>query len=247
MAGLDSRMIGIAIIVAWVSGCAPYRLVRVDPNTGMVKTNPTTQTILFPDKSLPASFDNERWKSQSNPNEFAKDQIIPVGYRGDSGPPVENGGSPQNRQFPSGNDSRLPLPSGWDAWGKSDAHLRGTPTAAGAGLNLAPGESPVDRAVELLRRIDAATAENQTLQSRIRALEAASVEREQALNETLRDVDKATAEVAKARGEFEQMRSEMTKLRERVRRVEEEEVETLRMILKALEGLLPPAPAAPKP
>ena len=64
-------------------------------------------------------------------------------------------------------------------------HVLPRPSATGSMLNLAPGELPMDRAVELVRRIDEANADNQVLQARVRSLEAKANEREQAIAESL--------------------------------------------------------------
>ena len=112
------------------------------------------------------------------------------------------------------------------------------PTATGAILNLAPGESAMDRAAELIRRADEATTENKVLQARVRSLEAKALEREQAIAESLRDVDAAAVEVTRARAEIAGLRKDIQALKLRVQQVEADETETLKLIIDALEKLL---------
>ena len=112
------------------------------------------------------------------------------------------------------------------------------PTATGAILNLAPGESAMDRAAELIRRGDEATSENKVLQARVRSLEAKALEREQAIAESLRDVDAAAVEVTKAQAEIAGLRKDIQALKLRVQQVEADETETLKLIIDALEKLL---------
>ena len=120
----------------------------------------------------------------------------------------------------------------------ADPHTLSRPTAGGDRLNLGPGELPMDRALDLTRRIDAYRDENLVLKDRVRALEAKAVEREQALNEAVRDVEAATLEVARTRTEFRVLRKEIETLRDRLKQVEKDEVETLKVVIAALERLL---------
>ena len=117
-------------------------------------------------------------------------------------------------------------------------HQLPRPTATGAILNLAPGESAMDRAADLIRRADEATTENKVLQARVRSLEAKALEREQAIAESLRDVDAAAVEVTKARAEIAGLRKDIQALKLRVQQVEADEMETLKLIIEALEKLL---------
>jgi len=117
-------------------------------------------------------------------------------------------------------------------------HQLPRPTATGAILNLAPGESAMDRAADLIRRADEATTENKVLQARVRSLEAKALEREQAIAESLRDVDAAAVEVTNARAEIAGLRKDIQALKLRVQQVEADEMETLKLIIEALEKLL---------
>ena len=117
-------------------------------------------------------------------------------------------------------------------------HVRNAPTAAGSLLNLAPGEAPVDRVVELARLLEAAGVENRALVGRIHALEATGIAREQALAEALREVETASTEVGRAKTDLEQMRKEITALKDRLEQVEKEDVETLKLVISALDKLV---------
>jgi hypothetical protein len=117
-------------------------------------------------------------------------------------------------------------------------HSRVAPTVAGGLLNLGPNEIPTDRVVELAKMIEAAGIENRALLNRIRDLEATAVGREQAIAETLRDVEAASAEVARSKAEVETLRKDIATLRDRLELVEKEDVETLRLVIEALEKLL---------
>lgn len=127
-----------------------------------------------------------------------------------------------------------------------DPHVRSLPTAAGGILNLAPSEMPLDRMLELARQIEAANATNRNLQDRIAQLEANAANRESALNEAVRDAEDASAEVAKTRAEFQALRDEIAALKAKLARVEKEEVETLKLVISALEKLLLASRRAPE-
>jgi chromosome segregation ATPase len=117
-------------------------------------------------------------------------------------------------------------------------NVRGGPTATGEIMGLAPHETPLDRAVELARKIDLVNRENLALLARIRQLEAAAEARETALNETLRDVQNASDEVARTRTELQNVRKELAAVKARILQVEKDETETLKAIIAAIEKLL---------
>jgi hypothetical protein len=129
-------------------------------------------------------------------------------------------------------------------------HTRGAPTVAGSLLNLGPNEVASEKVIELAKHLEAAGLENRALLGRIRDLEAAGVGREQALAETLRDVEVASAEVARARADIQVLRKEIAALRDRLEKADIDEVETLRLVIASLERILegpPPAGAGKKP
>ena len=117
-------------------------------------------------------------------------------------------------------------------------HDRTTPTNTGEKFALGPNELPIDRALELQRRLDELADENKQLQARIVRLEANGLSREQALNEALREVEKATELVTKARADVQALRTELITLRERVKKTEDRELETLNKVIQALQQLL---------
>lgn len=127
---------------------------------------------------------------------------------------------------------------GYGAAVPTAANVRQMPTATGGRLELGPHETPMDRAVELARRIDEVNGENMKLLVRIRQLEAAAEARETALNETLRDVQNASDEVARTRTELQAVRKDLAALKARVLQVEKDETETLKAVIAAIEKLL---------
>lgn len=151
---------------------------------------------------------------------------------------------PGSVPLPLPNQLPIPIPPGQQPGqqqqptGPPNPHQLGGPTATGGRLDLKPNELPIDRAVELSKRLDDLTAENQKLLARIRTLEANALAREQSMNETLREVETATAEVVKARSDLQAMRTELAALRDRVKNAEANELETLEKVVKALQKLL---------
>ncbi len=120
----------------------------------------------------------------------------------------------------------------------ANPHQRGTPTAMGAALNLGPNEQPLDRALDLVKRIEDLLAEKQQLVGRIKQLESQAETREQALAEAMREVETAAAEVLKTKLDMQALRKEVMLLQERVKAAEENELDTLRAVIMALEKLL---------
>jgi hypothetical protein len=122
-----------------------------------------------------------------------------------------------------------------------------TQTTTVAKQNTAPAEVPADRVVDLTQRLATALAQNKELLAKIRELEAAGVKREQALAEALREVETASAEVAKTRATILALRTEVTALQKTVQQMEKDDVEILRMVIKALEKQLPPPATRDEP
>jgi len=113
----------------------------------------------------------------------------------------------------------------------ANPHLRSTPTATGAILNLGPNEVPADRVVELAQKVDTLSAQIAVMHGRIREMEALAVSREQSIAEARRESEYLTTEVARYRGEIEILKAQLSKL-------EREDVELLRLVIAALEKLL---------
>lgn len=144
-------------------------------------------------------------------------------------------------QAPPGTPGLAPLPL-------PDPHRRDTPTVGGAVLNLAPGELPLDRMVEMQRQADAVARENAVLAARVRELLALGKEKDASLAEAMREVEVAAAEAARAKGEAAAARLDTAAVRARLEQQEREEVELLRQVVAALERLLnPPSPARREP
>ena len=124
----------------------------------------------------------------------------------------------------------------------NDPHLRTTPTALGARLELAPWEFPADRVVELTKQLDTLNSLNRSLLARIRELESHGATREQAIAEAVRDVERADEEVTRTRSTLQLTREEAAVLRARLQLMEKEDVETLKLVIAALEKLLDSPP-----
>lgn len=179
------------------------------------------------DKSAPPGVDNR-----------SGDPLVRAQYQ----PPMPPPGSvqlPPPTQVPTTPPTPMPVPvPPGQQQPPTDPHQRDGPTATGGRLDLKPNELPIDRAVELSKRMDELAVENGKLLARIKTLEANGLSREQALNETLREVETATAEVVKARSDLQAMRGELNALRDKVKQVERDELDTLRKVIAALEKLL---------
>lgn len=149
--------------------------------------------------------------------------------------------------YPGGGFEGIPAGATMPARGGPGGNVRQMPSAAGGMFELAPYETPMDRAVELARKIDQVNAENVRLLGRIRVLEKAAEDRETALNETLRDVQNASDEVTRTRLELQNVRKELAAVKARVLQVEQDEAETLKAIIAAIEKLLQQPMPVPMP
>ncbi len=123
-----------------------------------------------------------------------------------------------------------------------DPHQRTTPTVTGGRLELEPHENPLERVLVLSQQLEAAVAQNQTLQSRIQELQAQGQTREQALNEAIRQVEQATLEVERSRRQIQELQQSVEQLQQDLRQLEQEDIELFRAIIAALEKLLAELP-----
>ena len=104
-------------------------------------------------------------------------------------------------------------------------------------LNLPPGESPAERALELNARLMAADADRQVLDRRARELTAALEERDRVLVQHSRDIHDAADEVVRAREQVTNWRKELEEARAKLRTREMDDVQTLKAIIALLERL----------
>jgi hypothetical protein len=129
------------------------------------------------------------------------------------------------------------VPVSWPAV-YGDEHRRDTPTVRGELLGLNPAENGVEKAVELARRNEQLQAEIKALQARIAGMEVAAKAREEAVAESVRETEAATVEVIRARADLQATRKALATAKERLKQAEEDELETLKLIVMALEKLL---------
>ena len=127
-----------------------------------------------------------------------------------------------------------------------DPHVRPTPTAMGSVMQLPPGESPVERALELTKRVDMLTAEKKSLHLRICALEEAMQAASKQMTTVTRQVEDAGTEVTRARKDLQTWAEDMREQQGRLRQQEKENQELLKMVIATLEKMLGPE-AAPQP
>jgi hypothetical protein len=121
--------------------------------------------------------------------------------------------------------------------GKADPHVRTSPTATGARLNLAPYEVPTDRVVELSVQLELALAQNRELLAKIKELEGAGYGREEALHEAARELEYVTADALRTRSTLQ---AQIVGLQSKMRQLEEEDIIFLKAVIEALSRLLPP-------
>jgi hypothetical protein len=115
-----------------------------------------------------------------------------------------------------------------------DPHVVPRPTATGAMLELKPNESAVVRAVELAARLEFVEGEKQTLANRLRAMEQVLEARERMIREDDAQLAGAAQDVAAARAEILRLRAELDRVRVKLKVVEKEDLETLRLVVNAL-------------
>lgn len=167
----------------------------------------------------------------------------PTGYQGlQPSPPGQPGNYPGMQPGAQGQPGNIPPGAPGYGMPMADPHVRSTPTAVGSRLELAPWEYPADRVVELTKQLETQNTLNRSLITRIHELETHGMTREQALAEAVRDVEKADEEVTRTRATLQLTREDAAALRARIQLMEKEDIETLRMVIAALEKLLDSPP-----
>lgn len=119
-----------------------------------------------------------------------------------------------------------------------DPLTRHTPTAMGSVMQLPPGESPVERALELTKRLDQLSAEKKALALRISALEEAMQASGKQMTAVTRQVEEAGAEVTRARKDLHTWAEDLREQHARLRQQEKENHELLKMVIATLEKML---------
>ncbi len=176
-----------------------------------------------PDKSAPPPVDNR-----------TADSLVRAQYQPPTPPASVGLPTPLPVPVPPTQPQAVPPPRAMGG----NPHERATPSVTGKDWALGPNELPIDRAAELQRRLEELVEENRKLQARMVTLEANGLSREQSLNEAIREVEKATELVMKSRADVQALRTELIALRERVKKAEDNELNTLKTVIEALKQLL---------
>jgi hypothetical protein len=164
--------------------------------------------------------------------------ITPVVVQSPAMPPAPAGTDENTKGAPgpatpptSGRIEPLPAPA------KPEPHQRAAPTATGALLNLAPGESPIERLTAVALRLEGVEAERKALQARAESLSATLGEREKALQQAVREVQDSAEEMQRTRTAAQTLKQEVEEVRAALSRRDKDEIETLRAINKLLERM----------
>ncbi len=121
--------------------------------------------------------------------------------------------------------------------GTGNPHQRLFPTANGALLNMAPGESPVERLTKMTEKLESAEALRKTLETRVQQLTADAEQREKVLQRVTREIQEASEEVQSMFLVAQSLRQEMDDVRASLNRRDKDEIETLKVINKMLERM----------
>lgn len=128
-----------------------------------------------------------------------------------------------------------------------DPHQRLAPTATGALLNVPPGGSIAERALELSARLATAEADRKALEARISLLTAAVESRDQELQAAGREVQEATDEVVRTRKQLQDWRHDLEAARANSQKQKKEDLEKLRAIITLMEKMLENSPSPGQP
>ncbi len=158
----------------------------------------------------------------------AKEKEAPPAPPAKAAPKAANGVVPANHAT-EGGPALPPL---------EDPRVRPAPTAMGSVMQLPPGESPVERALELTKRVDQLSLEKKALHQRICALEEAMAASGKQMSAVTRQVEEAGSEVARARKDLQTWSDDLREQHARLRQQEKENQELLKMVIATLEKML---------
>jgi hypothetical protein len=252
MTGRSGVRLAVGILAAFAAGCGSSRPFQSGVIARAADKNPPGPV----DNRYAAPAAASSWPAPRRPvnpaTTWPQPEYTRANYADELGP-GQPAGEPAPR--PASPTAPVPVPptvtppayhgGGYDRGGPPpppDPTVLKRPSAVGGAWELGPNESPIDRAVELSRKIELVSKENLALLARIRQLEAQAEARETALNETLRDVQNASDEVIRTRTELQNLRKDLAALKARVMQVEKDEAETLKAVIAAIEKLLQQAP-----
>jgi DNA repair exonuclease SbcCD ATPase subunit len=128
-----------------------------------------------------------------------------------------------------------------------DVHIRPAPTAFGSVLNMPPGETPIEKALELTKKVEQLDADKRALNQRMTAIEEAMLARDKQMNLVTRQVQDASDEVIRARKDLQMWSEDLREQQRRLREQEKENQELLKMVITTLEKIVgPETMVAPK-
>ncbi len=121
------------------------------------------------------------------------------------------------------------------------------PTAGIPPKKEAPAKAPsadanAKRAADLAKQLDAREAENRTLTLRVKTLEIALENREKALQDDEKELAKSAQDMAHAQAELTRLKDAFVKVKTRLKHVEQEDIDTLKAVIAALEQMVAAAP-----
>jgi hypothetical protein len=169
--------------------------------------------------------------------------VVPGNLQGPAAPPTGPPGAPvpPGGQWPGG-----PAPNGgMQPMGfQGPSHQRCAPTATGCLLNMAPGESPVERLTEMTQKLGIAERERRDLEGRFQQLgvtldqrNAILEQREKVMQQTGGEIQEAAVEVQRTLALVKAVQKEMEEMRAALLQRDKQDVETLKAINKLLERL----------
>ncbi len=109
-------------------------------------------------------------------------------------------------------------------------------------LKAPAADANAKRAVDLAKQLDAREAENRTLTLRVKTLEIALENREKALQDDEKELAKTAQDMAHAQAELTRLKDAFVKVKKRLRHVEQEDLDTLKAVIAALEQMVAAAP-----
>lgn len=120
----------------------------------------------------------------------------------------------------------------------SSAYMGRGPAVQGSRLNLRPGQTATEKALELQQELADSNSREDELEARVAELEAEIARKDQRILQAIREMNATRNELIAVRGQLEEWSRVMDQLRERIKETEVENLATMQTIISLLQQFL---------
>lgn len=124
------------------------------------------------------------------------------------------------------------------AAGDSTAYMGKGPSVQGQRLNLKPGQTATEKALELQEELQASSEREEALEGRVAELEVEIEKKNERIVQAIREMNATRNELIAVRGQLEAWATNMNELRSRIQSAEADNLATMQTIISLLQQFL---------